>query len=138
MNPAHDPRPLPHTAPADLETAFDPPHLGMPAGFTASARCVDHLGGFVEIFVTVSAGRVADVGFLTSLPGAGLAAASDWCAAVAGKTLSEAAGAAPGRIPAASAGDVARRAARLACRAGIAALRRAARPPDLPGHPGSD
>jgi len=116
----------------DLETAFDPPFLGLPADYSVSARAVDHLGGFVEIFLTVMAGRIVDVGFLTSLPGPGLAAASAWCAAVAGKPLSEAACAMPHHLPPAPAGDLARRAASLAARAGIIALRRAARPSDPP------
>jgi hypothetical protein len=134
--PAPVPPGPPHQTPCDLEAAFDPPFLGIPAGPTVSARAVDHLGGFVEIFLSVAGGRVVDAGFLTSLPGPGLVAASAWCAAVAGKPLAEAAYASPGRGPAASAGDLARRAARLASRAGAIALRRAVRPPDAPPDPG--
>jgi hypothetical protein len=110
------------------ETAFDPPHLGIPANPTASARVVDHQGEFVEIFLCVAKGRIVDVGFLTSLPGPGMAAASLWCAAVTGKSLSDAVNAPPKPPPGLPAGHGQRRAARLAARAGNAALVRAVRP----------
>lgn len=110
------------------EMAFDPPHLGIPANPTASARVVDHQGAFVEIFVSVAQGRIVDAGFLTSLPGPGMAAASLWCAAVTGKSLSEAVNIPPKPPPGLPAGHGLRRAARLAARAGNAALVRAFRP----------
>ncbi|KUG29016.1 hypothetical protein ASZ90_001106 [hydrocarbon metagenome] len=140
MNPADLPPRQDHPGDADAhacpvhsshdlwETAFDPPHLGIPANPTASARVVDHQGAFVEIFVSVAQGRIVDVGFLTSLPGPGMAAASLWCAAVTGKSLSEAVNIPPKPPPGLPAGHGLRRAARLAARAGNAALVRASRP----------
>jgi hypothetical protein len=110
------------------ETAFDPPHLGIPANPTASARVVDHQGGFIEIFVSVAKGRIVDAGFLTSLPGPGMAAASLWCAAVLGASLAEAVKAPPKPPPGLPAVHELRRAVRLAARAGQSALVRAARP----------
>ncbi|MFZ5813614.1 MAG: hypothetical protein ACOY4F_16400 [Thermodesulfobacteriota bacterium] len=110
--------------PAHWEAAFDPPHLGMPFAPTASARVVDHLGDFVEIFLCVKDLRIVDAGFLTSLPGAGMAAASAWCAGAIGKSLDDAAHLDPSTPPHAKGG---RRAARLATRAGRAALAKAQR-----------
>ncbi len=108
------------------ETAFDPPHLGIPANPTASARVVDHQGKFIEIFLCVAKGRIVDVGFLTSLPGPGMAAASLWCAAVLGASLAEAVTAPPKPPPDLPARHELRRAVRLAARAGQSALVRAA------------
>ncbi len=118
----NDPPPPDH--PDHWEAAFDPPHLGMPFAPTASARVVDHLGDFVEIFLCVKDLRIVDAGFLTSLPGVGMAAASGWCAGVIGKSLDDAAHLDASTPPHANG---LRRAARLAARAGRAALAKAER-----------
>ena len=69
---------------------FDPPHLGMPGRPSSCGRC-ENGEGFVEIFVTVENGRIIDAGFLTNIPGDGLACASMCCEAAVGLTLPEAA-----------------------------------------------
>lgn len=68
---------------------FDPPHLGMPGRPSSCGRC-ENVEGFVEIFVTVEDGRIIDTGFLTNIPGDGLACASMCCEASVGLTLPEA------------------------------------------------
>jgi NifU-like protein involved in Fe-S cluster formation len=68
---------------------FDPPHLGMPGRPSSSGRR-ENGEGFVEIFVTVENGRIIDAGFLTDIPGDGLACASMYCEAAVGLKLSEA------------------------------------------------
>lgn len=67
---------------------FDPPHLGMPGRPSSCGRC-ENDEGFVEIFVTVENGRIIDAGFLTDIPGDGLACASMCCEAAVGLTLPE-------------------------------------------------
>lgn len=75
----------------EFETlVFDPPHLGMPGRPSSCGRC-ENGEGFVEIFVTVENGRIIDAGFLTDIPGDGLACASMCCEAAVGLALSEAA-----------------------------------------------
>ncbi|QLA20815.1 hypothetical protein [Desulfolutivibrio sulfoxidireducens] len=108
------------------EAAFDPPHLGIPFAPTASARVVDHQGDFMEIFLCVQNLRIVDAGFLTSLPGPGMMAASAWCAAAVGKSLADSARDHAPSDPPPHANGL-RRAARLAARAGRAALAKAER-----------
>ena len=69
--------------------AFDPPHLGMPGRPSGCGRNEDG-ERFVEIFVSVENGLIVDAGFLTNIPGDGLACASMCCEAAVGLTLPEA------------------------------------------------
>ena len=74
----------------DLELrSFDPPCLGMPGRPSHAGRWEED-ARFVEIFVTVEEGMIEDVGFLTSIPEAGLVCASLYCEELLGKTLEEA------------------------------------------------
>jgi len=78
-------------SPEEVELiAFDPPHIGMPGRKSSHGRG-ENGSGFAEIFVTVEAGRIIDVGFLTDIPGDGLVCASLCCDAVLGRTLGDAA-----------------------------------------------
>ncbi len=75
----------------DLELrSFDPPWLGMPGRPSHAGRWEEETR-FVEIFVTVEEKRIEDVGFLTSIPGAGLVCASLCCEELLGRTVEEAA-----------------------------------------------
>lgn len=80
-------------SPEDLELmAFDPPHLGMPAGPCQCGRWEREGEGFVEIFVRVEGERIADVGFLTSIHGEGILCAALCCQALLEKPLNLALG----------------------------------------------
>ena len=70
--------------------AFDPPHLGMPAGPCQCGRWEREGEGFVEIFVRVEDERIADVGFLTSIHGEGILCAALCCQALFEKPLDQA------------------------------------------------
>lgn len=70
--------------------AFDPPHLGMPAGPCRCGRWEEEGEGFVEIFVRVEDERIVDVGFLTSAGMEGLLCASTCCAMLLDKSLDDA------------------------------------------------
>lgn len=75
----------------DMELmAFDPPHLGMPAGPCLCGRWERENEGFVEIFIRVEKERIADVGFLTSIHGEGIVCAALCCQALLDKSLDEA------------------------------------------------
>ena len=77
--------------PEDLDViAFDPPHLGMPAGPCQCGRWEREGEGFVEIFVRVEDERIADVGFLTSIHGEGILCAAICCQALFEKPLNQA------------------------------------------------
>ena len=67
--------------------AFDPPHLGIPAGAAFSARAHGPDGRFVEIFLDVRDGVVTQAGFLTDIPFVGVLCASFWCETAMGADL---------------------------------------------------
>lgn len=67
--------------------AFEAPHLGIPPKAGYSARRTGPNGGFVEVFLDVRDGRVAEVGFLTDMAMEGMLCASLWCESVTGASL---------------------------------------------------
>ncbi|MFZ5427373.1 MAG: hypothetical protein ACOZEN_10375 [Thermodesulfobacteriota bacterium] len=80
------------TAAEDLRfRAFDPPHLGIPAGARFSGKASGGEGRFVELFLHVERGTVLDAGFLTDIPGGeGVLCASFWCEAATGADIEKA------------------------------------------------
>lgn len=78
--------------------AFDPPHMGIPSGAAYSARAHGPDGRFVEIFLDVRDGIVAQAGFLTDIPFVGVLCASFWCETAAGADLKTARALSPRNI----------------------------------------